>query len=117
MRLKILVQMDNNNRLYILIDENLAPIYGAVQGGHAIAQWMLEHSDNLYWKNETVVYLTCNIEKMLYYLKGEDISIFREKIEQLDRISFQDAHIVDVDAEQDYKTELLSIKKMIWELF
>ena len=70
--------MDNNNRLYILIDENLAPIYGAVQGGHAIAQWMLEHSDNLYWKNETVVYLTCNIEKMLYYLKGEDISIFRE---------------------------------------
>jgi hypothetical protein len=24
------------------------------------------------------VYLTCNIEKMLYYLKDEDISIFRE---------------------------------------
>lgn len=66
------------NRLYILISDKLAPIYGAVQGGHAIAQWMLEHHDNLYWKNETVVYLRCDIEKMLYVLRDEDISIFRE---------------------------------------
>ena len=56
----------------------MAPIYGAVQGGHAIAQWMLEHHDNLYWKNETVVYLSCDIEKMLYVLRDQDISIFRE---------------------------------------
>jgi hypothetical protein len=64
--------------LYILVDESLSPIYGAVQGGHAIAQWMLEHLENLSWKNETVVYLSCNIEKMLYILEGQDISIFRE---------------------------------------
>jgi hypothetical protein len=70
--------MDSNNRLYILVSEDLAPIYGAVQGGHAIAQWMLEHSDNLYWKNETVVYLSCNVEKMKYLLEWDDISIFRE---------------------------------------
>lgn len=70
--------MEKNNRLYVLIDENLAPIYGAVQGGHAIAQWMLEHSNNLYWKNETVVYLSCNIEKMAYLLRYDDISMFRE---------------------------------------
>lgn len=70
--------MNSNNRLYILVSEDLAPIYGAVQGGHAIAQWMLEHSDNLYWKNETVVYLSCNVEKMKYLLEWDDISIFRE---------------------------------------
>mgnify|MGYP007032371710 FL=1 len=72
------LKMDSNNRLYILVSEDLAPIYGAVQGGHAIAQWMLEHSDNLYWKNETVVYLSCNVEKMKYLLEWDDISIVRE---------------------------------------
>lgn len=70
--------METSNRLYILVSEDLAPIYGAVQGGHAIAQWMLEHSDNLYWKNETVVYLSCNVEKMKYLLEWDDISLFRE---------------------------------------
>ena len=70
--------METSNRLYILVSEDLAPIYGAVQGGHAIAQWMLEHSNNLYWKNETVVYLSCNVEKMKYLLEWDDISIFRE---------------------------------------
>ena len=68
----------NENRLYVLISNKLTPIYGAVQGGHAIAQWMLEHHDNLYWKNETVVYLQCDIEKMLYVLRDEDVTIFRE---------------------------------------
>ena len=68
----------NENRLYVLVSDKLTPIYAAVQGGHAIAQWMLEHHDNLYWKNETVVYLRCNIEKMLYSLQDQDISIFRE---------------------------------------
>ena len=28
---------------YILIDKNLDPIYGAVQGGHAVAEWLLQH--------------------------------------------------------------------------
>ena len=31
------------NKLYILIDKNLDPIYGAVQGGHAVAEWLIEH--------------------------------------------------------------------------
>ena len=31
------------NKLYILIDKNLDPIYGAVQGGHAVAEWVYEH--------------------------------------------------------------------------
>ena len=32
-----------NKRLYILIDNSLEPVYGCVQGGHAVAQWLLEH--------------------------------------------------------------------------
>jgi hypothetical protein len=31
------------NKLYILIDKDLDLIYGAVQGGHAIGEWLLEH--------------------------------------------------------------------------
>ena len=31
------------NKLYILCDRKLDPIYAAVQGGHAIAKWLLEN--------------------------------------------------------------------------
>ena len=31
------------NKLYVLIDKSLDPIYGAVQGGHAVAEWLLEN--------------------------------------------------------------------------
>ena len=31
------------NKLYILVDKTLDSIYGAVQGGHAVAEWMLQH--------------------------------------------------------------------------
>ena len=31
------------NKLYILIDKNLDPIYGAIQGGHVVAEWLLQH--------------------------------------------------------------------------
>jgi hypothetical protein len=67
-----------SNRLYVLVSNQLEPIYGAVQGGHAIAQWMIEHSNNLYWQNETVVYLSCDIQSILWKLGDDDISIFRE---------------------------------------
>lgn len=30
----------NKNKLYILIDKNLDPIYGAVQGCHAVVEWL-----------------------------------------------------------------------------
>ncbi len=52
-----------NNKLYVLVSNKLNPIYGAVQGGHAIAQFLLEHPDSE-WQNHTVVYLSCDIEHM-----------------------------------------------------
>jgi hypothetical protein len=39
---------------------------------------MLDHMNDLRWKNETVVYLSCDVEKMLFFLEGEDFSAFRE---------------------------------------
>jgi hypothetical protein len=53
-----------SNRLYVLIDESLDPVYGCVQGGHAVAQYMLEHRFSRgSWKNEYLIYLSCDIMK------------------------------------------------------
>ena len=63
------------NKLYILIDKNLNPIYGAVQGGHAACEWLLQHWQTKHnndwnedfpeweWKNEYLIYLSVDIDK------------------------------------------------------
>ena len=63
------------NKLYILINKNLDPIYGAVQGGHAVAEWMMQHWQTKHsndwnedypeweWNNEYLIYLSVDIEK------------------------------------------------------
>lgn len=74
------------NKLYILIDKNLDPIYGAVQGGHAIAEWIIEHgqveslsSGKRYhdiWNNEYLIYLQADLEDIknnyLEYYEAHD---------------------------------------------
>ena len=76
------------NKLYILIDKNLDPIYGAVQGGHAVAKWLTEHgqikrqsSGRKYhnvWNNEYLIYLKADLEDIqnnyleLYATKDEE---------------------------------------------
>ena len=52
---------NKNRRFYVLVDNSLEPIYGAVQGGHAVAQYMLDHGGLGFWKNEYLIYLRCNI--------------------------------------------------------
>ena len=60
--------MEKNN-LYILISNELDPIYGAVQGGHAVAEWLLENAnlgkENIKWDwtNDYLIYLSVDIEK------------------------------------------------------
>ena len=50
------------NKLYVLCDKNLDLIYGAIQGGHAIAQWLIEHGQSK-WSNEYLIYLSVDINK------------------------------------------------------
>jgi hypothetical protein len=49
------------NKLYVLIDKSLDAVYGCVQGGHAVAQWLLEHDYG--WKNEYLIYLSADVDK------------------------------------------------------
>ena len=58
------------NKLYILIDKNLDPIYGAVQGGHAVAEWLLENwqiqgnGDPAWeWRNDYLIYLSVDVNE------------------------------------------------------
>jgi hypothetical protein len=46
----------------VLISNELNPIYGCVQGGHAVAQWMLDHP-NQDWNNSYLIYLSAEVEK------------------------------------------------------
>ena len=51
------------NKLYVLVDKTLNPIYGAVQGGHAVAEWVLDHGQSQKWLNEYLIYLSVDIDK------------------------------------------------------
>ena len=58
-------------RLYVLCNNKLDPIYAAVQGGHAIAQYLIDQQEDTdnhkirksKWSNDTVVYLSVDIDK------------------------------------------------------
>lgn len=67
-------------RLYVLVSKDLEPIYGCVQGGHAVAQWLLDNKETQSWNNNYLIYLYCDIEKWIFKLKlmGEKFSIFNE---------------------------------------
>lgn len=69
---------EKQRRLYVLIDKDLDTVYGCVQGGHAVASYLLEHPNG--WKNEYLVYLKADVEKWYDKLKylGLDFSIFKE---------------------------------------
>lgn len=54
-----------NKRLYILIRNDLSNAQKAVQAGHAIAQWMIEHHSKKEWNNNTLIYLTIPNEQDL----------------------------------------------------
>lgn len=92
----------NKNKLYILIDKNLDPIYGAVQGGHAVAEWLLQHwqinkeRDPIWnWENEYLIYLSVDIKQ------------WKEKLWIFDPSKYKWMWFDEPDL--DYKTTAISI--------
>ena len=49
-------------RLYVLISNKLDSVYGCVQGGHAVAQWLLDHPKQD-WNNNYLIYVAADIPK------------------------------------------------------
>jgi len=55
-----------------LISKDLDPVYGCVQGGHAVAQWLIDHQGcNNKWKNNYLIYLYADLEKWLPKVKND----------------------------------------------
>lgn len=73
------------NRLYVLTRKDLDLPYQAVQGAHAVAQWMLDNPGHE-WNNGYLIFLEVENEKMLDHwiwkiqTKRRDVKIskFRE---------------------------------------
>lgn len=60
-------------KLVVLVNEDLYSLpYKAVQAGHAVAQFLLDHPDSN-WKNDTLIYLSANKYDMLSYIAKADI--------------------------------------------
>ena len=67
-------------RLYVLVSNTLDPVYGCVQAGHAVAQWLLDNKDTQTWNNQYLIYLYADLDKWIYKLnhKCSTFSTFRE---------------------------------------
>lgn len=63
------------NILYILCDNTLDPIYAAVQGGHSVAEFLRLYEFD-YWNNETIVYVSVDIEKWRKYLLYDEADYY-----------------------------------------
>ena len=70
-------------KLYVLVRTDLKGSSPAVQAGHAVAQWMLEHPSTD-WVNQTLVYLNIGNADALHkwkskiHYKDMDYSTFTE---------------------------------------
>lgn len=73
-------KMRDGKALYVLVDKSLDPVYGCVQGAHAVAQYLLEHKDTQQWNNEYLIFLYADLESWVHILsfEGLDFSVFHE---------------------------------------
>jgi hypothetical protein len=62
---------NTEKRLYVLIDKELDSIYGCVQGGHVVAEWLLKHPQQD-WNNSYLIYVSA------------DILVWKEKLDILE---------------------------------
>jgi hypothetical protein len=65
------ITSSTEKRLYVLIDKELDSIYGCVQGGHVVAEWLLKHPQQD-WNNSYLIYVSA------------DVSMWKEKLDILE---------------------------------
>lgn len=77
------------SKLYVLCSDKLDPVYACVQGGHAVAEYMIDNHVELHdwisdknlkncWTNNTIVYVYCDIKELIHLLSKECYIPFSE---------------------------------------
>lgn len=66
-------------RLYVLTDQELSPVYACVQGSHAVAQYVLDSPDSP-WKNDYLIFLKADLQKVTDLLDFHKVDrvVFKE---------------------------------------
>jgi hypothetical protein len=66
-------------KLFIIVSNQLDLPYQGVQGGHVVAQWLLDNKDTQTWNNGTVIYLESDrpIERWLEKLQRREVQYSR----------------------------------------
>ncbi len=112
------------NILYVLIDKDLDPIYGAVQGGHAVAKWLIYQNKIVFnkfacedqvkweWNNDYLIYLRVDINKWLSYLIKEDCQTF-EKFHEPDLDNKCTAIAVYENGLSDYLKHMINKEQLL----
>lgn len=59
-------------RLHIVIDQSLDPIYGCVQGAHAVAQYVLDNQESS-WRNDYLIFLKGDLDRVTEKLSTHQI--------------------------------------------
>jgi hypothetical protein len=78
--LKFLLKYFNKNinkplKMYIIVRKDLDATYRCVQGGHAVAQFAIDHIEKFKeWNNKTIVYLGVNNEYVMQLLENKLIN-------------------------------------------
>ncbi len=59
-------------RLYVLINNKLDKVYGCVQAGHAVAQYLLEDKNGS-WQNDYLIYLSADVNEWKTVLNNNHV--------------------------------------------
>jgi len=66
-------------KMFVLVRKDLSKSQQGVQGGHALAQFALEHPDRFReWNNHTIVYLKVDYEWLQQHQTQNESSAFYE---------------------------------------
>ena len=60
-------------RLYVLIDNKLDKVYGCVQGGHVVAQYLLKNKNDVSWNNDYLIYLSADVNEWKNVLNNKNV--------------------------------------------
>lgn len=91
--------LQNERRLYVLIDKSLDPVYGCVQGGHCIANFIKDFPNQ--WNNEYLIYLYADVEYWMH---------------KLDKLNIDYSYFIEPDLNKITSLAILNHKNLFREL-